>query len=186
MLKRIVSAAVAAVIISTAVYASGPAPDKDQAKFEVNFLTMMIDHHYAAVKMSELCDGRVIHPELKALCDHIRTSQTAEIRQMQAWLRDWYGVTHEPELSGKARKQIEELSRTTGAAFEIAYMTMMIEHHADAIVEGAECLQRAYHADMINMCAKMVADQGDEIAQMRIWLCQWYQICNLNDAKKAK
>jgi uncharacterized protein (DUF305 family) len=185
MLKRIISSAIAAIVMATTVSASGPAPNKDQAQFEVRFLTMMIDHHFAAVKMAELCTGRTIHPELQAMCDHIKTSQMAEIQKMQGWLQTWYGVTHQPELDGKSRKQIEKLSQLTGAAFEIAFMTMMIEHHSMAIMEGVECLQRAYHPEMINMCAMMICDQAEEIAQMRLWLQQWYQIYDLKDAKKV-
>jgi uncharacterized protein (DUF305 family) len=186
MLKKILPSVVAAFLMSATAFASGPAPSRDQARFEVRFLTMMIDHHIAAMKMAELCDGRTVHAELQAMCDQIETSQRAEIAMMQGWLRDWYGVTHEPRLDTKARRQIEKLSRLTAAEFEKEFMMMMIEHHSMAIERGIECLQRAYHADAINMCAMMIGAQGDEIAQMRLWLCQWYQICDLKGAKGGK
>jgi uncharacterized protein (DUF305 family) len=161
-------------------FAAGPAPERDQQRFEINFLEQMIDHHYGAIKMSELCDGRTVHADLKAMCDMIKTAQAAEIREMQAWLKNWYGWTHEPRLDSKTQKQIEELSRLTGAEFEIAYMTMMIKHHSMAAMMAVDCLNQAYHPDMLNMCAKMLCDQGNEIAQLRLWLMQWYGINDLD------
>jgi len=141
---------------------------------------MMIDHHYGAIKMAELCDGRTVHPELQQMCESIRTSQAKEIATMQSWLQSWYGVTHAPELDRKMQKMVDDLSHLTGADFEKQFMTMMIEHHATAVRKGLDCLLKAYHADMLNMCAMMIGAQGDEIAQMRIWLCQWYSICDLD------
>jgi len=54
------------------------------------------------------------------MCDSIKTNQAAEIQKMQGWLQTWYGVTHEPRLGSKTRRQIEELSRLAGAKFEKA------------------------------------------------------------------
>lgn len=165
--------------------AGGPAPAKSQSRFEISFLQEMIDHHYAAVKMSELCAGRTVHPELQELCDQIKAAQTEEIAQMQSWLLDWYGITYEPELDRKTQRQLDELAAMTGEEFEIAYMTMMIGHHSMAVMMALDCLKEAYHAEMLNMCAKMLGDQGNEIALMRIWLEQWYGITDL-DGKKNK
>jgi uncharacterized protein (DUF305 family) len=98
---------------------------------------------------------------------------------MQGWLRDWYGVTHDPELDGKTQRQIRYLSQLTGEAFEKAFMMILIEHHAMAVESGLDCLKRAYHPEMINMCAMMISAQADEIAQLRLWLAQWYSITDL-------
>ena len=45
---------------------------------------------------------------------------------------------------------------------------------------AVDCLNEAYHPEMLNQCAMMLAMQGDEIAQMRIWLQQWYGINDLD------
>ena len=180
MLRNILLPVLAALTLTASSFAAGPAPERDQRRFEIRLLTEMIDHHYGAVKMSELCPGRTIHPELLAMCEMIKTAQLAEIQQMQAWLQSWYGVSHEPTLTRKTQKQIEHLASLTGEAFEIAYMTMMIEHHSMAAMMAIDCLNEAYHPEMLNMCAMMLAAQGDEIAQMRIWLQQWYGINDLD------
>ena len=99
---------------------------------------------------------------------------------MRSWLQSWYGLDHEPELDRKTRRQVEFLASLTGEAFEKAFMQILIEHHAMAMEGAVECLLRAYHPEMLNMCAMMAAAQGEEIAMLRIWLCDWYSICDLH------
>lgn len=180
MLKKILIILVAAVALSTTSFAAGPAPERDQRRFEIDFIKTMIDHHYGAIKMSELCSGRTVQPELQEMCDMVIAKQSAEIKEMQAWLQAWYGDTETPSLTHKARRQVEHLSRLTGAEFEKAYMAILIEHHSMAVKMALGCLNEAYHPDMLNMCAKMMAMQGDEIMQLRLWLMQWYGINDLD------
>lgn len=141
---------------------------------------MMIDHHYGAVKMAELCDGRTVHPELQAMCDEIRTSQTEEIATMQSWLQAWYGLTHDPMLDRRTERQLRQLSSLNGEDFEKAFMGIMIRHHSMAAMMAVDALNQAYHPELLNMAAMMLAAQGDEIAQMRVWLQQWYGILDLD------
>lgn len=182
-LQHSLAAGIMAVMVATTLHAAQPAPERDQRRFEVRFLTSMIDHHYAAIKMAELCEGRTVHPELQVVCEEIIAAQQQEISTMQSWLADWYGVTKEPELDRQAQRMIQHLAKLTGEEFEKAFMKSMIEHHSVAIVQSLECLHRAYHADMINMCSMMIAAQAEEIAMMRLWLCQWYQICDLEKGR---
>jgi len=62
------------------------------AEFEVEFMKMMIRHHGKAVVMARQCQQKAYHPELKALCETIETTQTAEIELMGSWLAEWYGI----------------------------------------------------------------------------------------------
>ena len=179
MKTQLFASILAAFLLGTTAFAAAPAASQEQQRFEVKFLTRMIDHHFSGVKMAELCDGRTVHAELQEMCEEIKTAQLAEIATMQGWLLDWYGTTHDPVVDRKSQRQISQLSRYSGAEFEMRFMTMMSMHHAMAIESGAECLLRAYHPEMLNMCAMMIAAQGDEIAQMRLWLCDWHSVCEL-------
>lgn len=161
--------------------ASEPAPERDQHRFEINFLQTMIDHHFGAIKMSELCEGRTVHAELKEMCDMIIAAQSQEIATMQSWLRDWYGINEEPTLTRKALRQVEHLSGLTGEEFEKEYMSMMIEHHSMAARMAVDCLNQAYHPEMLDMCSRMLAAQGNEIVQLRLWLMLWYGIDDPSD-----
>jgi uncharacterized protein (DUF305 family) len=157
--------------------ASAPAPSPSTSNFEIKFMTDMIDHHHMAVMMAEMCIAKAIHPELRSLCENIRTAQMAEIEEMQAWLQDWYGIAYEPVMKPGDEKMMERLASLSGAEFEIAFMEMMIKHHEKAIKEGRHCLDKAYHAELRELCENIITTQSAEIAQMQTWLCQWYDEC---------
>lgn len=60
--------------------------------FDIAYLKEMITHHKMAVKMSRPLAEHASHPELKQLAKDVISTQTAEIKMMQGWLEDWYGV----------------------------------------------------------------------------------------------
>lgn len=156
---------------------SGPAPDKSTAKYEIDFMTDMIDHHAMAVEMANMCVEKVIHEELRALCQNIITTQTQEIQQMQSWLQQWYGITYSPQIKPGDMRMMENLASLSGAEFEIEFMQMMIKHHLKAIREASKCVDRVFHEELRDLCENIIVTQAAEIEQMRTWLCQWYGIC---------
>jgi uncharacterized protein (DUF305 family) len=60
--------------------------------FEIEFMQMMIRHHFQATKAAQQCQRRAYHTELIQLCKDIETAQTIEIQRMQTWLCSWYGI----------------------------------------------------------------------------------------------
>lgn len=60
--------------------------------FEITFMEMMIRHHRQAVREGTMCVARAYQPELIGMCESIIATQTAEIREMQGWLCEWYGI----------------------------------------------------------------------------------------------
>ena len=107
----------------------------------------------------------------------VKAAQTAEIDRMQGWLQDWYGVTHEPEITRGDMRRMERLASLSGAEFEIQFMKAMSKHHRSAIRRGETCLGRASHAALIDLCENIIATQRAEIAKMEDWLCHWYGHC---------
>lgn len=158
-------------------WAGAPAPKQNQAKYEMRFLTGMIDHHAMAVHTGMLCAERAIHPELAELCHEIVATQSSEIATMQTWLQDWYGVTHEPEMTKGGERHMEKLAQLLGEEFEVAFLTMMIRHHMMAVISGTDCLEKAFHADLVELCGNIVESQTEEIETMSNWLCDWYGHC---------
>ena len=76
------------------------------------------------------------------------------------------------------QRQMERMAVMTGAEFEIAFMKSMIRHHWKAVVRASGCIDRAFHPELVAMCADIVEAQAAEITQMRTWLCDWYGICS--------
>ena len=64
----------------------------DQAQMDRLFLEMMIPHHEAAISMAHQALDESQRPEIRALADAIISSQTAEISEMQGYLRNFFGV----------------------------------------------------------------------------------------------
>lgn len=155
---------------------AAPAPSAS-AKYEIRFLTEMIDHHAMAVHMARACSSKAEHPELRQLCEQIMTAQHHEIATMQSWLKSWYGITHEPDMDRAHMRQMEQLEALSGREFEIAFLTMMVEHHRQAVRESDQCLRRATHAELKELCQNIHTTQQAEIQQMKGWLCQWYAKC---------
>lgn len=166
-----------ACLVSLSAAADGPAPNPGTATYETNFMEGMIDHHVMAVEMSETCVQKAVHEELRALCEQIIAAQNAEIAMMQGWLQEWYGIGHEPQMMHGAMQRMEKVASLDGADYEVAFLESMIRHHRSAIVEGAQCLDRAYHPELQMLCENIIATQSDEIQQMRSWLCEWYGEC---------
>lgn len=158
--------------------ADEPAPNTGVAQFEIRFMENMIDHHQMAVMTAMMCQERSIHEELFLLCHEIAETQAAEIEEMQEWLADWYGIEYEPQMTQRMARQMEELAELEGAEFEIAFMEMMIEHHEGAIKEGRQCVKRAYHEELLDLCHDIIETQSMEIDLMESWLCDWYDICD--------
>lgn len=99
-MKRLLAlaTALALLLLSSAVglapaHAREPDPmdSPSSAEFDQEFLQMMIRHHQMAIMMAQPVQERASHPELRQLAGNIVTSQSAEIEQMQTWLRQWYG-----------------------------------------------------------------------------------------------
>jgi len=156
---------------------TAPAPDQSTARYEADFLMDMIDHHAMAVDMARMCLEKAVHPDLETMCESIETSQSQQIQMMQRWLQGWYGASHEPEMTPGDMRQMEELAALEGAEFEIEFMESMIRHHRKATREGEQCLRRAYHPELLDLCQDIIQTQSDEIAQMEQWLCDWYDRC---------
>lgn len=180
-------AGLAAALLATtgALAAEGPAPDPAPARYEVDFLTDMIDHHAMAVDMAEGCVEEAIHDPLRLMCEEIIAAQQAEVEQLQAWLSDWYGVTHEPMMTPGMMAQTARLESLSGERFEITFMKTMIRHHSQAIVEAQRCLDRAWHDDLRAMCTDIIAAQSMEIERMQGWLCDWYDRCGYFGDRRA-
>lgn len=164
-------------IVPIGVKADAPAPSPAQARYEVKFMTDMIDHHQMAVMMAELCLDRAVHGELQMLCEEMKTAQMEEIELMQGWLLDWYGIAYEPHMPRGHHQTMEHMAELAGEEFEIEFMERMIRHHAGAVREGMRCMDRAYHEELLTLCHHMVEMQLQEIDLMQTWLCEWFKIC---------
>ena len=149
-------------------HAAPPAAAPSSKQFEIKFLKDMIDHHAMAVHMTQVCSTRAEHEELRQLCEEMKTMQQQEIVQMQSWLQSWYGISYHSHMKKSEVVQMGRLEAVNGRAFEIAFMEMMTQHHRQAILEADQCVRRAKHAELKDLCQHMHEMQKSEIAKMMI------------------
>lgn len=172
--------ALVAMPIATAspVAADAPAADARSARYEVHFMTNMIDHHHMAVMMSAVCVQETdIEPELQAMCETMLADQQEEISLMQSWLQAWYGISHPPMMMPGHGEMMAELAALDGDEFEVAFLMSMPGHHLDAVREGERCQRMATHQELLDLCGAIKDSQLQEVEVMRSWLCDWHDIC---------
>ena len=76
-------------LVVSASSASGPIEGR-VGRAEVRFMQGMADHHMMALMMAYHCLDRATTESIQTLCQDIIDKQTAEIAQLQGWLREWY------------------------------------------------------------------------------------------------
>lgn len=166
-----------ALLLAGPAAAGGPAQDASGARFEVRFMTGMVDHHEMAMEMGEICLDKAVHSELVSMCEDVIATQTAEREDLLTWLSTWYGVSHEPQMTPGQERQMDKLMELSGADFEVAFMESLIRHHALAVVRAERCRDQGGHASLLAMCGDIVAAQSAEISMLQTWLCDWYDRC---------
>lgn len=150
----------------------GPASHDDA---DTAFVTGMIPHHAQAVEMSALAAERAASPQVKALAAQISGAQEPEIAQMQGFLKDWgqpaVPTTMTGSMSGPMSGmmtggQMQQLTASSGAAFDRLFLQEMTQHHEGAVeMAGAE-LRDGASADAKALAQKIIDAQRAEIATM--------------------
>ena len=171
-----------------------PAPNPNVAAIETDYLMGMVPHHRGAVMMAEMALTKATRPELRTLAQKIIDSQQIEAQLMTNWLRDWYGMEPpaghmmSPAMMDKMdmpmmhgmmpdmAARMRALETKTGAAFDVEFLSGMIDHHAMAVMMSAPMLIAGHHQDLNTLAAEIVIDQGEEIKQMQAWLDTWYGV----------
>lgn len=69
---------------------------------------------------------------------------------------------------------MDQLKNLSGQAFEIAFMSMMIQHHKSATEMATMALNQANHSEVKTAAQKIIDDQTREINELTGWLQQWY------------
>jgi uncharacterized protein (DUF305 family) len=136
---------------------------------EADYLAGMIPHHQEAVDAARVLLRGTDSPRMRRFAADIIRTQSAEIRQMRAWLARWYPGTR-PDTD--YRPMMRDLSGLSGDALDRAFLQDMIHHHMMAVMMSRQLLAR----DLVDLAAvrpfaELIRDnQMAEIRMMRSWL----------------
>jgi uncharacterized protein (DUF305 family) len=159
------------------------------------FIVMMIPHHDGAIAMAELARTRSQRPQIRALAEQIRASQTAENAQMRRWYRQWFGADVPAWPAGGRGTGMgpgwgragpmgpgggmpgmgTSLDALRSAPdFDRAFIEQMIPHHRMGVMMASHAQWHTQRPELRELQAAMVTVQSQEIAQMEQWYRQWY------------
>lgn len=186
------------------------------AEFERDFLRSIINHHYSGLRMTELAvgtdpernasfsrpqEGVARTPDFaatpgKAEIDKLKSISRMENRMMreeimtaQRFLREWYGMEHEPTLTQTDRTRIRLLEDAeAGEEFDHFYMEVLSRHHYGAVVMANQCLVAAdlKHEDLTRYCSGIAHNQISSTDEMRHLLCEHFGICDYQPLRGLK
>ncbi len=145
--------------------------------FDQQFIDMMVPHHEGAIEMARIAEQRSQRPEVRQMATDILRTQAAEIEQMKAWRKAWYGS--EVIAPGNGGHQMAgmdtDLAQLENARpFDKAFIDAMLPHHQSAIEMSRPAQQQAQHQEIKDLAGRIIAAQQKEIDQMKAWRAQWY------------
>ncbi len=141
---------------------------------DIMFLQMMIPHHQQAIDISNLAMKSSQDAELLALAKIIARDQAAEIKQMEAWLKDAGAsedMGHSMDGMGGmlSADELSALQAASGKEFDILWLTGMTDHH-DGAIHMTQMIEDARNSEIKAFGEKVIADQSAQIKQMKAML----------------
>ncbi|MGW4648443.1 DUF305 domain-containing protein [Kitasatospora sp. NPDC004289] len=143
---------------------------------DLAFVQGMIPHHRQALEMAELAGSRAAAPEVKQLAEQIRKAQDPEITTMSGWLTTWgeqvpqAGGVHSGHGAGASgmmsEAEMASLGEATGAAFDKAFLKLMVAHHTGAVTMAEEEKAKGAFGPAKELAGAVITGQSAEIATM--------------------
>jgi uncharacterized protein (DUF305 family) len=143
--------------------------------YDALFIDSMMVHHQGAIDMARTLQDQTRRPELLTLAGAIMDTQQSEIEFMTELRRQLFPDL--PPTSGLAMDMgAMAVAPEDGRPYEQRFLEAMISHHEGAIAMALETLQLARNADLKDLAAEIIRAQTEEIATMREWLREWFEV----------
>lgn len=205
---RFTIALTCSLAIGFGVFAQAEEPGRGlTAQFEIDYLKRIADHHFSALRMTELAAGtdvtrdpavspmegtsptpdreavqaKAVSEELKSLARRNNRVQREEILTALGFLRDWYGIQYQPRIDRRGQAQIALLEQApAGAEFDHLFMEVLSRHHFLALEPSVRCqvARELEHHMLERYCEGIVRSQINDISDMREMLCRDFSICD--------
>jgi len=133
MPRRIIDLAAVLLMVSISVVCVHAA-ERDVKGSAESFLIKAAEAQLVEIAMGVLVTQRGENERVKEFAAQMAADHMKASRQLEE-LASKKGVTLPPGLSGGQRRSINELSLLSGHAFDRAYLSYIIQHHADNVEE---------------------------------------------------
>ncbi|MFF3753265.1 DUF305 domain-containing protein [Streptomyces sp. NPDC002018] len=154
---------------------SAPTPDAAHNAADVAFAQGMVPHHRQAIEMADLATTRASAAEVMTLAAEIKKAQDPEIRTLSGWLKGWGepvpadGADHSGHaMSGMmSDDDMSTLENASGAAFDTAFLKLMVKHHEGAVTMAETERSQGSHPAAKDMADRIITSQSAEITRMK-------------------
>lgn len=199
---------VIALLVVTVTTTIADTPGRGRtAAFEINYLRFIINHHFSALRMSELAAGtdpvrdaamltnegtaptegfpstpsKSRLDDIKSMARAANRMQREEIGMAQQMLREWYNTDHRPAVTPEGQRLIDAVeTAASGRAFDQAFLMNFSRHHYMALQPSLDCQvhRELEHDKLDRYCRGIVHAQVNEITEMRMMLCREFSLCD--------
>ena len=142
--------------------------------FDIDFATLMIEHHQGAIDMSEREINSGKDEKMKGMAQKIITAQKEEVTKLQDFIKTYKpsGMKHgEGELQ-KSMSDMESKMKSMQMSGDMDkdFAMNMKEHHAAAIEMSKKELTNGMSVKLKQMAQKTITGQNIEIKEVESWL----------------
>ncbi|MFB7328987.1 DUF305 domain-containing protein [Streptomyces sp. NPDC056190] len=157
-------------------------PQVESNNADADFVAMMIPHHQQALILSRLAPSRSSDSAVLSLADRIDVEQGLEIYMMQSW-QGWNGLEQtDPQQSYEEMMQdpmmveemglatpeeLDQLTASTGNAFDVLFLQLMIKHHNGATDMLTDVLTNGTDETLQQWATDMLATQYAQVQMMQ-------------------
>jgi uncharacterized protein (DUF305 family) len=140
--------------------------------FDVDFASMMIEHHQGAIDMSqfEILNGK--DERIKVKAEEMLKKQQKEQQELKAFVSSYKtsGMKHgEGELQKAMETSMSKMkSMSTTGSVDKDFAGMMISHHEVGIAMGKMELKNGMSAKLKKMTKKSIDDQQKDISELKM------------------
>ena len=141
--------------------------------FDVDFASMMIEHHQGAIDMSRIELAAGTDAEMKTMAQQIITAQQTEIATLRTFVQNHpVKAANQQPMHGNSMETMHQQMKSMPMTGKVDhdFAGMMMVHHQGAVAMAQEALIKGKHAEIKQMAQQMIADQQREIAAFQTWL----------------
>ncbi len=151
-------------------------------QYDRNYIANMIAHHEGAVEMAKLALANAKHTEVKNMANTIIDKQQTDIYSMLLWQQQWdypssSGVDMQDHsamgMMNSNANMTTKLKPLKGEAFDKEFISLMIEHHQEAVDMSRPGETNALHQEVKHLAKAIYTTQSNEITQMKQWKTDW-------------
>ena len=142
---------------------------------EFGYLVDMIPHHQEAIDNAQLLVDYSDRQEMRDFGATIIETQSAEVEQMKAWLKEWYPGR---DTTSDYMPMMGDLSELRGDELDQEFLETMIPHHMMAVMMSQQLVNAgiAEHEALVPFAENIRDVQHKEIFMMRDWLGDWFDV----------